>query len=154
MGGKYCESERCFYCVSSFLFFTTEHSPIRAFWRHVYSAWYHLSLSECTHTYWHLIFCTFIICICTQCVCFCFQTPASPATALDPSLLHQPPSELFAAFNPASVPASGQFNYLSERWREWETNWCIFSSWCGIQMLSSPTCVLSCIANALQRGLN
>ncbi|XP_058235219.1 DAB adaptor protein 1a isoform X8 [Hemibagrus wyckioides] len=35
------------------------------------------------------------------------STPASPATALDPTLLHQPPSELFAAFNPASVPASG-----------------------------------------------
>ncbi|XP_047657673.1 DAB adaptor protein 1a isoform X6 [Tachysurus fulvidraco] len=35
------------------------------------------------------------------------STPASPATVLDPTLLHQPPSELFAAFNPASVPASG-----------------------------------------------
>ncbi|KAK3516596.1 hypothetical protein QTP70_021949, partial [Hemibagrus guttatus] len=34
------------------------------------------------------------------------STPASPASALDPTLLHQPPSELFAAFNPASVPAS------------------------------------------------
>ncbi|XP_046692300.1 DAB adaptor protein 1a isoform X9 [Silurus meridionalis] len=33
------------------------------------------------------------------------STPASPATALDPTLLHQPPSELFAAFNPASVPS-------------------------------------------------
>ncbi|KAM9435844.1 disabled homolog 1 isoform 5-T6 [Clarias gariepinus] len=33
------------------------------------------------------------------------STPASPATVLDPTLLHQPPSELFAAFNPASVPS-------------------------------------------------
>lgn len=33
------------------------------------------------------------------------STPASPASALDPTLLHQPPSELFAAFNPASVPS-------------------------------------------------
>ncbi|XP_041967962.1 DAB adaptor protein 1a isoform X8 [Alosa sapidissima] len=33
------------------------------------------------------------------------STPASPANTLDPSLAHQPPSELFAPFNPASVPS-------------------------------------------------
>ncbi|XP_023650431.1 disabled homolog 1-like isoform X2 [Paramormyrops kingsleyae] len=33
------------------------------------------------------------------------STPASPANTLDPSLTHQPPSELFAPFNPASVPS-------------------------------------------------
>uniref|UniRef100_A0A8B9K2F1 DAB adaptor protein 1a n=1 Tax=Astyanax mexicanus TaxID=7994 RepID=A0A8B9K2F1_ASTMX len=33
------------------------------------------------------------------------STPASPANTLDPTLAHQPPSELFAPFNPASVPS-------------------------------------------------
>ncbi|XP_048831720.1 disabled homolog 1-like isoform X1 [Brienomyrus brachyistius] len=33
------------------------------------------------------------------------STPASPANTLDPSLTHQPPSELFAPFSPASVPS-------------------------------------------------
>ncbi|XP_028817272.1 disabled homolog 1 isoform X1 [Denticeps clupeoides] len=33
------------------------------------------------------------------------STPASPANTLDPSLAHQPPSELFAPFNPAAVPS-------------------------------------------------
>ncbi|XP_066548761.1 disabled homolog 1 isoform X1 [Amia ocellicauda] len=33
------------------------------------------------------------------------STPASPANTLDPSLVHQPPSEMFAPFNPASVPS-------------------------------------------------
>ncbi|XP_063056150.1 DAB adaptor protein 1a [Engraulis encrasicolus] len=33
------------------------------------------------------------------------STPASPANTLDPSLALQPPSELFAPFNPASVPS-------------------------------------------------
>ncbi|XP_036376649.1 DAB adaptor protein 1a isoform X4 [Megalops cyprinoides] len=33
------------------------------------------------------------------------STPASPANTLDPTMAHQPPSELFAPFNPASVPS-------------------------------------------------
>lgn len=33
------------------------------------------------------------------------QTPASPANTLDPSQGLQPPTELFAPFNPASVPS-------------------------------------------------
>uniref|UniRef100_A0A3B4DGA3 PID domain-containing protein n=1 Tax=Pygocentrus nattereri TaxID=42514 RepID=A0A3B4DGA3_PYGNA len=33
------------------------------------------------------------------------STPASPANTLDPTLAHQPPSELFTPFNPASVPS-------------------------------------------------
>ncbi|XP_074492105.1 disabled homolog 1 isoform X2 [Sebastes fasciatus] len=33
------------------------------------------------------------------------STPASPANTLDPSLGLQPPTELFASFNPASVPS-------------------------------------------------
>ncbi|XP_062411949.1 DAB adaptor protein 1a [Sardina pilchardus] len=33
------------------------------------------------------------------------STPASPANTLDPSLAHQPPSELFNPYNPASVPS-------------------------------------------------
>ncbi|XP_061096668.1 DAB adaptor protein 1a isoform X2 [Conger conger] len=33
------------------------------------------------------------------------STPASPANTLDPSMAHQPPSELFPSFNPASVPS-------------------------------------------------
>ncbi|KAJ8376374.1 hypothetical protein SKAU_G00069540 [Synaphobranchus kaupii] len=33
------------------------------------------------------------------------STPASPANTLDPAMAHQPPSELFAPFNPASVPS-------------------------------------------------
>lgn len=35
------------------------------------------------------------------------QTPASPANTLDPSQGLQPPTELFAPFNPASVPSGG-----------------------------------------------
>lgn len=33
------------------------------------------------------------------------QTPASPANTLDPSQGLQPPTELFAPFNPATVPS-------------------------------------------------
>lgn len=39
----------------------------------------------------------------------CPQTPASPANTLDPSQGLQPPTELFAPFNPASVPSGEAF---------------------------------------------
>lgn len=40
------------------------------------------------------------------------QTPASPANTLDPSQGPQPPTELFAPFNPASVPSGKTLFYV------------------------------------------